>query len=64
MPLSKDNVEYIIRDVKLEDAEVLLDIEKSVISEGRYFIVVSEEVEEKPLQEEKERLQRSLLLFR
>ncbi|MGM0864517.1 MAG: N-acetyltransferase family protein [Bacillota bacterium] len=57
MPVSKDNVEYIIRNVKLEDAEVLLDIESSVISEGKYFIVVSEEAEKKPLQEEKERIQ-------
>jgi RimJ/RimL family protein N-acetyltransferase len=55
--VSKDNVEYIIRNVKLEDAEVLLDIESSVISEGKYFIVVSEEVEKKPLQKEKERIQ-------
>ena len=28
MPVSKNNVEYIIRNVKLEDAEVLLDIEE------------------------------------
>jgi RimJ/RimL family protein N-acetyltransferase len=34
-----------------------LDIERSVISEGKYFIVVSEEVEKTPLQEEKERIQ-------
>jgi RimJ/RimL family protein N-acetyltransferase len=60
MPVSKDNVEYIIRNVKLEDAEVLLDIESSVISEGKYFIVVSEEVEKKPLQQEKERIQNIL----
>jgi RimJ/RimL family protein N-acetyltransferase len=60
MPVSKYNVEYIIRNVKLEDAEVLLDIERSVISEGKYFIIVSEEVEKTPLQEEKERI-RSIL---
>ena len=60
MPASKDKVEYIIRNVKLEDAEVLLDIESSVISEGEYFIVVSEEVEKKSIQEEKERIQRIL----
>ncbi|MBW3111626.1 MULTISPECIES: GNAT family N-acetyltransferase [Bacillaceae] len=60
MPVSKDNVEYFIRNVKLEDAEVLLDIESSVISEGKYFIVVSEELEKKPVQEEKERIQRKL----
>jgi RimJ/RimL family protein N-acetyltransferase len=57
MPVSKDNVEYIFRNVKLEDTEELLDIERSVISEGKYFIVVSEEVEKTPLQEEKERIQ-------
>ncbi|MGF3104591.1 N-acetyltransferase family protein [Rossellomorea sp. DUT-2] len=57
MPVSKGHVEYIIRNVKVEDAEVLLDIESSVISEGDYFIVVSEEVEIKPLQEKKERIQ-------
>ncbi|WRP07419.1 GNAT family N-acetyltransferase [Rossellomorea aquimaris] len=57
MPVSKGHLEYIIRNVKVEDAEVLLDIESSVISEGDYFIVVSEEVEKKPLQEKKERIQ-------
>lgn len=57
MPVSKGHVEYIIRNVKVEDAEVLLDIESSVISEGDYFIVVSEEVDKKPLQEKKERIQ-------
>jgi RimJ/RimL family protein N-acetyltransferase len=57
MPVSKGHVEYIIRNVKVEDAEVLLDIESSVISEGDYFIAVSEEVETKPLQEKKERIQ-------
>jgi RimJ/RimL family protein N-acetyltransferase len=56
MPASKDKVEYIIRNVKLEDAEVLLDIESSV----EYFIVVSEEVEKKPILEEKKRIQRIL----
>lgn len=55
--MSKGHVEYIIRNVKVEDAEVLLDIESSVISEGDYFIAVSEEVETKPLQEKKERIQ-------
>lgn len=60
MPASKDNVEFIIRNVKLEDAEVLLDIESSVISEGEYFILVSEEVEKKSIQEEKERILRIL----
>ena len=58
--MSKDNVEYFIRNVKVEDAEVLLDIESSVISEGEYFIVVSEELERKPVQEEKERIQRRM----
>ncbi|WP_226673429.1 GNAT family N-acetyltransferase [Rossellomorea aquimaris] len=60
MPVSKDNVEYFIRNVKVEDAEVLLEIESSVISEGEYFIVVAEELEKKPVQEEKERIQRRL----
>jgi RimJ/RimL family protein N-acetyltransferase len=60
MPVVNDNIEYIIRNVKLEDAEVLLDIGRSVISEGKYFIAVSEEVEKTPLQEEKERIQRIL----
>ena len=32
-------------------------MKRSVISEGKYFIVVSEEAEKKPLQEEKERIQ-------
>ncbi|MGE6755569.1 N-acetyltransferase family protein [Rossellomorea sp. NPDC071047] len=60
MPMFKDNVEYIIRNVQLEDAEVLLDIGRSVISEGKYFIAVSEEVEKTPLHEEKVRIQRIL----
>ncbi|MBN8191860.1 GNAT family N-acetyltransferase [Bacillus sp. NTK074B] len=60
MPVTKDNVEYIIRNVTVEDVKVLLDIERSVISEGKYFIVVSEEAEEKPLQKERERIQRIL----
>lgn len=60
MPVFKDSVEYIIRNVQLEDAEALLDIGRSVISEGEYFIAVSEEVEKTPLHEEKERIQRIL----
>ncbi|MEL3971158.1 GNAT family N-acetyltransferase [Rossellomorea oryzaecorticis] len=52
----KDHVEYIIRNGKLGDAEVLLDIGRSVISEDEYFIAVSEEVEKTPLHEEKERI--------
>jgi RimJ/RimL family protein N-acetyltransferase len=57
MPVSKDNAEYIIRNVKLEDAEVLLDIGRAVISEGEYFIAVSEEVEKTSIHVEKERIQ-------
>ncbi|RBP04464.1 GNAT family N-acetyltransferase [Rossellomorea aquimaris] len=60
MPVSKDNAEYKIRNVRVDDAEILLEIERSVISEGEYFIVVAEELEKKPVQEEKERIQRRL----
>lgn len=56
MPVSKDNVDFIIRNVKLEDAEALFDIESSVISEGEYFVVVSEELKKTPLQERREQI--------
>jgi RimJ/RimL family protein N-acetyltransferase len=43
MSVCKDEVKYIIRNVRIEDAEAVLDIHHSVIAEGEYFIKVSEE---------------------
>jgi RimJ/RimL family protein N-acetyltransferase len=51
MSVSKNNVKYIIRTGKLEDAEAVLDIQNSVISEGEYLITISEEFNKTPLQQ-------------
>jgi L-amino acid N-acyltransferase YncA len=59
MPISKSNVKSIIRTGKLEDAEAVLAIQNSVISEGEYLITVSEEFNKTPLQQ-REWLQRLL----
>ncbi|WP_247739126.1 GNAT family N-acetyltransferase [Bacillus sp. 165] len=40
-----------IRTGVLEDAKAILDIQKSVISEGKYFISVSEEFNKTPVQQ-------------
>jgi len=42
---------YIIRTGELEDAEAVLDVQNSVISEGEYFIAVSEEFNKTPEQQ-------------
>lgn len=43
MPISKDTVSYMIRTGKIEDSEAILDIQKSVVSEGKFLISLSEE---------------------
>lgn len=50
----------IIRTVELEDAEALLEISNFVVSEGEYFIIVSEELEKSSLEEEREQIQKIL----
>lgn len=57
MSESKNQIKYIIRTGKLEDAEEILDIENSVISEGEYFITILEELEKTPLQKQREWIQ-------
>ncbi|MDP1421727.1 GNAT family protein [Peribacillus simplex] len=42
---------YIIRTGELEDAEAVLDVQNSVISEGEYFITISEEFNKTPEQQ-------------
>lgn len=42
---------HIIRTGELEDAEAVLDVQNSVISEGEYFIAVSEEFNKTPEQQ-------------
>jgi RimJ/RimL family protein N-acetyltransferase len=46
-----------IRTGKLEDAESLLEISNSIISEGKYFITVVEELEKKSLKQEEQQIQ-------
>lgn len=48
--MTRDNESYIIRTGKVEDAEVTLDIQRSVVSEGKYLIAYSEEFTKTPLQ--------------
>ncbi|MFJ8415703.1 N-acetyltransferase family protein [Bacillus paramycoides] len=43
MSISKDTDSYIVRIGKIEDAEAILDIQKSIVSEGEFLISVSEE---------------------
>lgn len=52
------NQKCIIRTVEIEDAEALIEISASVISEGDYFIVVSEELEKMSIEQEKEQIQK------
>ncbi|SFE99941.1 L-amino acid N-acyltransferase YncA [Bacillus sp. OV194] len=42
MSISKD-ISYVVRTGKLEDAEAILDIQRSVVSEGEFLISLSEE---------------------
>ncbi|MFJ7676547.1 GNAT family N-acetyltransferase [Peribacillus sp. NPDC097206] len=43
MSISKDPVSYMVRPGKLEDSEAILDIQKSVVSEGEFLIALSTE---------------------
>ncbi len=42
MSISKD-ISYVVRTGKIEDAEAILDIQRSVVSEGEFLISLSEE---------------------
>ncbi|WP_430791450.1 N-acetyltransferase family protein [Virgibacillus flavescens] len=55
-----NNQNCIIRTVKLEDADALIEISNSIISEGDYFIMVSEELEKDSLNQQKEQIQEIL----
>ncbi len=48
---TKNSVKYIIRTGKLEDAESVLNLQNSVISEGKYLMTVSEEFKKTPGQQ-------------
>lgn len=48
----------IIRTGKPKDAEALLEISNSVVSEGDYFIAVSEELDKKSLKQQSEQIQK------
>lgn len=47
----------IIRTVKLEDAEALLEITNSIIFERDYFIIVPEELEKRSVNQQREKIQ-------
>ncbi|MBP0725365.1 GNAT family N-acetyltransferase [Bacillus sp. RG28] len=57
---SKNNVTYKIRTGTVEDAEAILDIENDVISEGEYFIAESDELEQTPIQKQRDWVQSNL----
>lgn len=50
MSISKNIDSYIIRTGVLDDAEAILNIHKSVVSEGKYLISLSDEFTKTPLQ--------------
>ncbi|SIR88331.1 Protein N-acetyltransferase, RimJ/RimL family [Peribacillus simplex] len=49
--MKNNGLAYLIRTGELEDAEAVLDVQNSVISEGEYFIAVSEEFDKTPEQQ-------------
>ncbi|MDQ0882185.1 RimJ/RimL family protein N-acetyltransferase [Peribacillus sp. V2I11] len=49
--MKKNRLAYRVRTGELEDAEAVLDIQNAVISEGEYFIAVSEEFNKTPEQQ-------------
>lgn len=53
-----DNIR--IRTAIIEDAEAILNLENSVISEGEYFIATADELSDTPIQKQKEWIQRLL----
>lgn len=55
-----NNQNCIIRTVELEDAEALIEISNSIISEGDYFIIVFEDIEKQSIKQQKEQIQKIL----
>ncbi|TVX78656.1 GNAT family N-acetyltransferase [Peribacillus simplex] len=49
--MKNNRLAYMIRTGELEDAEAVLDVQNSVISEGEYFIALSEEFNKTPEQQ-------------
>jgi RimJ/RimL family protein N-acetyltransferase len=56
LSISKEIGSYVVRTVKIEDAEAILDIQKSVVSEGEFLIAYPEEFN-KTLSQQKEWVQ-------
>ncbi|CAM3667120.1 GNAT family N-acetyltransferase [Aeromicrobium ponti] len=54
MSESSRKVTCMIRDAQVEDAETILDLEKSVFSEREYFIALPEELEKTPIQKQRQ----------
>lgn len=50
----------IIRTGEVRDTETLIEISDFVVSEGEYFIIVSEELEKSSLEDEREQIQKIL----
>ncbi|MGG0845270.1 N-acetyltransferase family protein [Peribacillus simplex] len=57
--MKNDSLSYMIRTGELEDAEAVLELQNSVISEGEYFIAVSNEFN-KTIEQQRDWIQRSL----
>lgn len=57
---TKNNTNCKIRTGELRDTENLIEISDFVVSEGEYFIIVSEELEKSSLEEEREQIQKIL----
>ncbi|MGE7184201.1 N-acetyltransferase family protein [Peribacillus sp. NPDC006672] len=57
--MKNNGLAYMIRTGELEDAEAVLDVHNSVISEGEYFIAVSEEFD-KTLEQQRDWIRRLL----
>ena len=51
MSISKGTVHYMIRPGKLEDSEAILDIQRSVVSEGEFLIPLATEFNKTPSQQ-------------
>lgn len=60
MSESNRKVTCMIRDVQVEDAETILDLENSVFSEREYFIALPEELEKTPIQKQRQWIQNIL----
>ncbi|MDM5210815.1 GNAT family protein [Peribacillus sp. NJ4] len=57
--MKNDSLSYMIRTGELEDAEAVLELQNSVISEGEYFIAVSNEFN-KTIEQQRDWIQSSL----